>query len=110
MTFHEESKWFLLLLPVVIALVWWRWLGQGRHASVRFSSLDWFIKRGTTLKARARITIPILRSLGAGLLVVCLARPQKGNEETRIQSEGVAIQALVDVSGSMEALDFNLKK
>jgi Ca-activated chloride channel family protein len=40
--------------------------------------------------------------------VVCLARPQKGNEETRIWAEGVAIQTLVDVSGSMEALDFNL--
>lgn len=109
MTFHEESRWFLLLLPGAIALVWWRWLTQRRHASVRFSSLDWFIRRGTTLRSRARLAIPILRTMAVSLLIVCLARPQKGNEETRIHSEGVAVQTVVDVSGSMEALDFNIE-
>ncbi len=108
MTFHEESSWFLLLLPVVIPLIWWRWARQGRHASVRFSALGWLAGRGRTLKARARILVPLLRTLAVTVLIVCLARPQKGNEETRVLSEGVAIQTLVDVSGSMEALDFNL--
>jgi Ca-activated chloride channel homolog len=108
MTFHEESKWFLLLLVVVIPLIWWRWATQGRHASVRFSALNWLAQRGSTTRARARILVPILRTLAATVLIVCLARPQKGNEETRILAEGVAIQTLVDVSGSMESLDFNL--
>jgi len=108
MTFHEESKWFLLLLPVVIPLIWWRWARQGRHASVRFSSLGWLAGRGRTLRTRARVLVPLLRTLAVAMLIVCLARPRKGNEETRILSEGVAVQTLVDVSGSMEALDFNL--
>ena len=108
MTFHEESSWFLLLLPVVIPLIWWRWARQGRHASVRFSALGWLAGRGRTLKTRARILVPLLRTLAVTVLIICLARPQKGNEETRVLSEGVAIQTLVDVSGSMEALDFNL--
>ncbi len=108
MTFHEESRWFLLLLPVVIPLIWWRWARQGRHASVRFSALDWLAGRSRTPKTRARILVPLLRTLAVTVLIICLARPQKGNEETRVLSEGVAIQTLVDVSGSMEALDFNL--
>ncbi|MFH0982444.1 MAG: VWA domain-containing protein [Planctomycetota bacterium] len=109
MAFHEESKWFLLLLPVVIPLIWWRWARQGRHGSVRFSSLDWLTQRGATLRTRTRVLVPLLRTLAVAGLIVCLARPQKGNEQTRILSEGVAIQTLVDVSGSMESLDFNLE-
>ncbi len=108
MTFHEESKWFLLLLPVVIPLIWWRWATHGRHASVRFSALGWLAQRGTTLRSRARLLVPLLRTLAAAALIVCLARPQMGNEEARILAEGVAMQTLVDVSGSMESLDFNL--
>ncbi len=107
-TFHEHTWWLLFLLPFAIGLIWWRWARQGRHGSVRFSSLGWLMRRGTTLRARARIVVPILRTLAVAVLIVCLARPQKGNEETRILSEGVAIQTVVDISGSMQALDFNL--
>ena len=107
-TFHDDTWWLLFLLPVVIPLIWWRWARQGQHASVRFSALDWLIGRGTTMRARARVLVPVLRTLAVAVLILCLARPQKGNEETRILAEGVAIQTLVDVSGSMEALDFNL--
>ncbi|MCP4593250.1 MAG: VWA domain-containing protein [bacterium] len=107
-TFHEHTWWLLFLLPVVIPLIWWRWARQGRHASVRFSSVGWLASRGATLRSRARIIVPLLRTLAVAVLIICLARPRRGNEETRILAEGVAIQALVDVSGSMEALDFNL--
>lgn len=107
-TLHSDTWWLLFLLPVVVALIWWRWARQGRHASVRFSSLGFLVRRGATLRTRARVVVPLLRTLAAAVLILCLARPQKGNEETRILAEGVAVQTLVDVSGSMEALDFTL--
>jgi len=50
--------------------------------------------------------VPVLRSLALALLVVCLARPEKGIEQTRIYAEGIAIQMVVDLSGSMENQDF----
>jgi Ca-activated chloride channel family protein len=37
-----------------------------------------------------------------------LARPQSGRSESRITGEGIAIEIVLDVSGSMEALDFQL--
>jgi len=98
----------LLVLLASVALVWWRWLRGKPHAAVRFSSLTNLRRQGTTRRVRSRQVIPVLRSLAVILLVVCLARPQKGDEETRVASEGIAIQLLVDRSSSMLAEDFKL--
>ncbi len=37
-----------------------------------------------------------------------LARPQSGKSESRISGEGIAIELVLDISGSMEALDFQI--
>ena len=42
------------------------------------------------------------------MLVIALARPQHGKEEFRIRAEGIAIEMVVDRSGSMQAMDFEL--
>ena len=42
------------------------------------------------------------------LLIVALARPQKGKEDYRIRAEGIALAMCVDRSGSMAATDFRL--
>jgi len=39
---------------------------------------------------------------------VALARPQRGLQSTRVYSEGIAIVMVVDISGSMAALDLQL--
>ena len=41
-------------------------------------------------------------------MIVGLARPQAGKAETRISGQGIAIEMVLDVSGSMEAIDFQL--
>jgi Ca-activated chloride channel family protein len=46
---------------------------------------------------------------GLALLVLALARPQKGLEDFRIQAEGIAITMCIDRSGSMQALDFHVE-
>ncbi len=105
MTWREPWMLCLLALPITI---WWRWIRRTPHAAVRFSSLAWLKQRGGSLRTRARHVIPLLRTLAVGLLVVCLARPQQPNQETRIFSEGIAIQMLVDRSSSMMAMDFTI--
>ena len=95
-------------LLAVVPLIWWRWLGRKPHAALRFSSLSNLRGLGATLTVRARHFVPVLRSLVVVVLVICLARPQKGDEETRVVSEGIAIQLLVDRSSSMLAEDFRL--
>lgn len=50
----------------------------------------------------------MLRCIAVILLVLALARPQKGREETRITTEGIDIMLAVDISGSMMAEDFQI--
>ena len=52
--------------------------------------------------------LPWVRLLGLALVIVALARPQRGIEEFRLQTEGIAIQMCIDHSYSMSALDFNI--
>ncbi len=42
------------------------------------------------------------------LMIVSLARPRYGKEQTVVTSEGIAIEMVVDRSGSMQALDFKI--
>lgn len=46
---------------------------------------------------------------GILLTTVGLARPQSGKSESRITGEGIAIELVLDISGSMEAVDFQLQ-
>lgn len=51
--------------------------------------------------------LPFLRGLGLLLLVVALARPQRGLEESVVRTDVVDIVLALDVSTSMRALDFS---
>ena len=59
--------------------------------------------------AEAASPSPYLYGLGLCLVIIGLARPQAGKAESRISGEGIAIEIVLDVSGSMEALDFQLE-
>jgi Ca-activated chloride channel homolog len=107
MIFDATSKWFLLLL-LALPLMWWRMQDRRLLTSVRFSSIRPLEELGVTWTLRARWLLPALRTAAIVLLVVSMARPQKPDEQTRVFSEGIAIQLLVDRSGSMQAMDFRL--
>lgn len=104
--------WVLPLVLVVVPLVWWAWLGKRRRAPIRFSSISRIPgasvgnRSHIAWSVRARSVLPVLRSLAVILLVVSIARPRKADEMTRIQTEGVAIELVVDRSGSMNQEDF----
>ena len=52
--------------------------------------------------------MPLVYGIGLILLAIGLARPQSGKSESRILGEGIAIEMVLDISGSMEAIDFQL--
>ena len=105
--FHDPSVWLLLLL-VALPLLWWRWSRPRTTRSIAFSSIAPLEALGRSWRVRLRWLVPALRSAVLIILIVCLARPQRANERTRIFSEGVAIQLVLDRSGSMRAMDFQL--
>lgn len=105
--FQENARWVLLLL-LLVPLIWWRVYLRRRPAAVRFSSVAPLTRLPSTWRTQAWWLLPALRTAALILLIVAVARPRKGNEQARIRAEGIAIQLLVDRSGSMQALDFTL--
>jgi Ca-activated chloride channel homolog len=61
-----------------------------------------------TLMQRVHRMLPVAYALGLILVLVAIARPQSGKSESRSSGEGIAIEMVLDISGSMEALDFQL--
>lgn len=97
--------WFLTAIPLV-ALIWWSWFDHKRRAVIRYSSLEGLEPGTKTLRIRLRHLIPILRTLAMLLLILAVSRPQRADEQTRVQTEGIALQIVVDRSASMDQADF----
>jgi len=107
MTFHQPSAW-LLLLVLALPFIWWQQRGGRRRGALAFSSIGPLVAAGGSWAVSLHRVVPALRSAAIILLIICVARPQKPNEQTRVLIEGIAIQLVVDRSGSMLAQDFQL--
>lgn len=87
----------LLLLPVLYYFSHYR----RRGAALHFSSTSAVTGAGESFRQRCQAFLPAARFLALALLVVALARPQQGQERVRDLSRGVAIEMVLDRSGSM---------
>ncbi|HEX2747818.1 MAG TPA: VWA domain-containing protein [Verrucomicrobiales bacterium] len=102
---HPQLLWLLLALPVLLI---WKGL-RGRPVAVRLpSTLD---AAESGFQPRSLIggfrMLPVIAALAC--LIVALARPRLGRGTTDIESSGIDILLTIDVSGSMEAMDFKLQ-
>jgi Ca-activated chloride channel family protein len=98
--------WVLLAL-LLLPLLWYLWSRPRRRPVIRFSSLAGLRAAGGSTRRRLRLVLPVLRTLALICLIVAVARPQRADESTRIFAEGIAIQMVVDRSGSMSDLDLS---
>lgn len=99
---HPEALWLLALLPLAAMLRGRR----GPAAALRFPSLAVAGALGRARRSRAGLLLAAARLLVLACVVVALARPQLGRGTTEIEQRGIDIMLAVDVSTSMEALDF----
>ena len=102
---HPEFLWLLTLIPV-LALLRGR---RGAAPALVFSSISIAATLAEGRKTGPGRLLTALRLLGLAVLILAFARPQLGNTTTEIEASGIDILLAVDVSGSMEALDFTLK-
>ena len=102
------SPWLLLLLigPVLLALRPALKRFRPRTAALQFSDVRLTNHLTPSLRQRVRPMLPMMRWLALALLIIALARPQSGNAREIILGEGVDISIVLDISGSMAALDF----
>ncbi|QEG42154.1 VWA domain-containing protein [Roseimaritima ulvae] len=103
--FH--SAWYLLLL-LLVPLLAWRLFAPRQHPAIRFSGVKAMQQIPPTLRQRLRWLPAALTLAAVVVLIVALARPRLGQEQTVSETEGIAIEMLVDRSGSMQAMDFQL--
>ena len=102
-----ENPWALLLLAAPPALFLWL-RRRDRPAGVGYTATGDLEILGATFMTRLRAALPWVRLLVLALCVLALARPQWGQQVTRIYRDGIAIVMVVDVSSSMGALDLQI--
>jgi Ca-activated chloride channel homolog len=103
--FHFANPLFLLLALAVPPLIWW-WLRE-RGGALRYPATGALAGLPGGRGTWARWGGAGLRALALLLLVAALAGPRWPDQRTRIDTEGIAIQMVVDVSGSMAEPDFD---
>jgi Ca-activated chloride channel family protein len=99
---QPEFFWLFTLLPLVML-----WRGRrGPVAAIEYSDVS--LARDVARRSKSRIGnfLWLLPILAAALMIVGLARPQRGHSRTEVTANGIDIVLALDVSGSMQALDF----
>jgi len=102
-----HSPWWLLLL-LLLPILGWRFFAKHRGSAISFSHTAFAAEMVPTLRQRLLWLPKVLFLLSLLFLIVSLARPREGRQQTVTESEGIAIEMVVDRSGSMRALDFKI--
>ena len=97
-----ESPWALLLLLLLPLLAWRRRDGRAEAAVLWVRTRGWGSPIGAQLERGAGLLVWI----AAGLAIIAVARPQQGVRLSEIEARGVDIMLAIDISPSMQALDF----
>ena len=97
--------YLLLLLLLVPLLVWLRYFMQKKR-TMQFSSSSVLKTLPKSWRNYLQPVLPILHILGLTCLIIALARPQQGLDDSRVRTEAVDIILLVDLSQSMDTRDF----
>jgi Ca-activated chloride channel family protein len=93
----------LALLPVLAIL-------RGRHGrapAIEYSGLSLFAGLGRARRINAGGWLSALRYLVLAACIVALARPQEVDSSTQVQESGIDMMLAIDLSPSMEALDYH---
>ncbi len=96
------SPWAFLALIIVLLILFYI-SRRGKRGSVHFSSLRNARAAGGSLRRRLAFLPLMLRLIAILLVVIALARPQMGREKVKDVTRGIAIEMVLDRSGSMGA-------
>jgi Ca-activated chloride channel homolog len=94
--------WAFALLPLIFL-----WRGRrGPVAAVEYSDVSLARDVGRHTRSRIGGIAGLLPIFASAFMIVGLARPQRTDSHTEVTANGIDIVLGLDVSGSMEALDF----
>lgn len=104
------DKIFLILLIFIPLLIFW-YIRRFRRSSgtIRFSNLGIVKSVRESVKPKLRHLLFVLRLATIAFIIIALARPQSGQTEEEMITEGIDIILAMDISTSMRAEDFKPK-
>jgi Ca-activated chloride channel family protein len=101
---QPEWFWLMALLPVVML-----WHGRrGPVAAIEYSDVSLAREVSRSSRSRVGLLVWALPLLAGALMIVGLARPQRTHSRTEVTANSIDIVLGLDVSGSMQALDFRI--
>ncbi|MEO5762993.1 MAG: VWA domain-containing protein [Vicinamibacteria bacterium] len=103
---HFQAPWLLLLLPLPLLLAYLSRRLEKHQPTLALPRTALARSLRPTARARFRSLPMWITCLALTLVVIALARPQKGLGRDQLTTEGVDIVVALDVSGSMAAQDF----
>ena len=97
--------WLLALLPLVMV-----WRGRpGPVAAIEYSNIGLAREVARTSRSRPGRWVWVLAIVAGILMIAGLARPQRLHSRTEVTLNGIDIVLGLDISGSMQALDFAIE-
>lgn len=99
------ALWFLLTVPAL--LLFELWPLRTRHGSMTFTRATMLRELGRGWRVWLVPVAPVLRVVALVLVVLAMARPQVSESEQR-RVEGIDIFLVLDMSGSMQAVDLSI--
>jgi Ca-activated chloride channel family protein len=103
---QPEWFWLLALLPIVML-----WRGRrGPVAAIEYSDVSLAREVARTSRSRIGRFLWLLPILAGVLMIAGLARPQRAHSRIEVTANGIDIVLALDVSGSMQALDFQINR
>ena len=95
-----------LFLSVPILLIIYIFYSRKRFGTLRFSSLLMFEGISKTTGMWRKYVPYSLRILAIIAIIFALMQPQERNAVQEVNAEGIDIMMVIDISGSMKAMDF----
>jgi Ca-activated chloride channel family protein len=96
--------YLMILLPVMAG--WYIWRGRKSTGAMTLSGFENLDENAGRGRIWLRHMLFVFRMVVVALTVVVLARPQSSNQWEQVTTEGIDIVMCMDVSGSMQAMDF----
>ncbi len=96
-----KDWYFLILIPIVLFVI----LRRKKGSTLKFSSVK-LLKKNQKKKTYKHLVGKTLIAFSFTLFLIALARPQLPIADAEFKEDGIDIALILDVSGSMESIDF----
>ncbi len=101
-----EKHWFWLFLIIPMMLIWYVYKLKTAEGELNFSSFNLFHGINSSLKAKFRHVLFLIRLIALSFLILAISRPQSRSSWKDTKTEGIDIVVSLDISLSMLAKDF----